>query len=237
MNKHRLHFDGTAVALLVRGKLGSEHSPGLMEQHADVALADGTPMGFFGEGSGDSSGGRGASSSDSAGSSSNSSGPSSSLSRSSGMGLDGEVYDYVELKMKRKNYVDLETAVESGTVTTILMVSVTAEQAKKFERYWRMTDKSPPTFNIVGGNCSTRASDSFIYSGILSGGIPWLDTPNNLYKQLVQSNVSTTSYTGFVGFRKKAGGGGSSKFLIEYIPYTQSPNLNTPNRNSLSSPS
>ncbi|KAA5605236.1 hypothetical protein F1188_11735 [Roseospira marina] len=231
MSRQRLTFDGTAVALLVRGKLGPAHSPGLMDQHADVALPDGSPMGFFGEGSGEPSGSRGAASSDSS-ASSNSSGPAFSPFRSTGMGLDGQVYDYVELKARRKNYVDIQTAIESGTVTTVLLVTVNAAQAKKFRSYWLTMDKTPPTFNIVGGNCSTRASDSFIYSGILSGGIPGLDTPDNLYNQLVASSNTTTSHTGFVGFRKAPSGTG---FILEYEPYTQTPNVNTPNRSSKSS--
>mgnify|MGYP006902054197 CR=1 FL=1 len=154
------------------------------------------------------------------------------------MGLDGQVYDYAELKTKRKNYVDIETAVESGTITTVLVVNVTREQADKFKKYWMMTDKAPPTFNILGGNCSTRASDSFIYSGILSRKIPGLDTPDNLYEQLVDSKAQTTSYTGYVGFKKAASVGDSkAKYYIEYKPYTHTADVNTPNRNSKSSSS
>src|SRR5919109_2095929 len=42
-------FNGSTVGLIVRGKSGPAHHPGVMEQHADCILSDGSPMGFFGE--------------------------------------------------------------------------------------------------------------------------------------------------------------------------------------------
>jgi hypothetical protein len=45
-------FNGTKIALIVRGKLNTNRDPDLMAQHADVILPDGSPIGFFGKGDG-----------------------------------------------------------------------------------------------------------------------------------------------------------------------------------------
>jgi hypothetical protein len=61
---------------------------------------------------------------------------------------------------------------------------------------------------LLGNNCSTHASDAFIAAGITNKGIPGLDTPNNLFKQLVAIRKKAKSYSGHIGFKAKAGGGG-----------------------------
>lgn len=71
-------FDGTKIALIVRGKTGVNHDPDLLAQHADVILADGSPVGFFGQGEGTSGSGG-----------------------SLGAGMDGVVYDKNLLKVHR----------------------------------------------------------------------------------------------------------------------------------------
>ena len=58
---------------------------------------------------------------------------------------------------------------------------------------------------MLGLNCSTRASGAFVYAGILKGGIPGLDTPNNLYKQIIwRKKDQTTSHSGYIGFIPKS---------------------------------
>jgi hypothetical protein len=79
---------------------------------------------------------------------------------------------------------------------------------------------SPGSFNIVGDNCSTHASKAFIDAGILTDGIPGLDTPDNLYRQLVTKLPGkTTTMTGYIGFVPKASGG----FDMKFRPYVMSP--------------
>jgi hypothetical protein len=180
------------VALVVRGKKSPSDEPGLLEQHADCILPDGSPIGFYGTGN-DQSG------------------------NSIGLRMDGEVWDFAILSSRRVMYVDFASAVGYGAISTTLFVEVTAAQAKAFTASWATMRTSPGSFNIVGDNCSTHASKAFIEAGILKGGIPGLDTPDNLYKQLVkQLPGKTRSMSGYIGFIPKPGGGFDIKFR-EYV--------------------
>jgi len=178
-----LSFPGARVALVVRGKTGPAHSPGVMEQHADCILPNGAPVGFFGDGPG----GSGA---------------------SAGMNLSGVMADYSWFLSHRPHYVTLAIAKKYGVVSTVLTVEVSAVEAGAFAGYWSALALSPGTFHILGNNCSTHASDAFVTAGILPGGIPGLDTPNNLYNQLVAAKGGTAkSFSGFVGFTPGVGAG------------------------------
>lgn len=169
-------FSGDRVGLIVRGKKSHDHAPGVMEQHADCILSNGLPVGFFGEGN-------------------------DSTSNSSGLGMNGQMYDFTELKRHRPYYIDKNMAATYGTVSTVLLIYVSTQQANDFDQYWSDLDKSPGTFNILGGNCSTRASGGFKKAGILAGGIPGLDTPNNLYKQIcIEKKGKCWMISGYVGF-------------------------------------
>lgn len=204
MAHYTLNFGGDKVGLIVRGKKSHKHDPGWLEQHADCILSNGAPMGFFGEGHGGASSGA----SSGAGGSSARSGASSG---SIGLGLDGAVYDLAEMKMKRPYYVDGAMAKGAGVYSAVLCVPVSAGQAKKFDTYWSNLDANPATFYMVGGNCSTRASGGFIAAGILAGGIPGLDTPDNLWHQLCRVHAGkVTACYGYVGFTPKGSG-----FVVE----------------------
>lgn len=188
-----LAFAGpSTVGLVVRGKRSATHVPGLMQQHADCILPDGSPIGFYGDGPPRTSGG-------------SSGGSSNTL----GMNMTGLVADYTKMRMMRPQYVDLATAKKYGVMSTILTIRVTTGEAFAFLDYWIKLSAKPGGFDIVGNNCSTHASDAFITSGILSDGIPGLDTPDNLYRQLVTVKTgTTTSYSGHVGFTPSSTGDG-----------------------------
>jgi len=193
--KTSLSFAGRHIGLIVRGKTSEEHDPGVMEQHADCILSDGAPIGFFGEGNGGASSGQ-----SSQNGSSNSSG---GTSGSTGIGMTGAVYDFKEFQQKRPHYVDGDFARKYNVVSAVLRISVSADEAKKFDTYWAELDAKPKNFYLLGGNCSTRASAAFRESGILRGGIPGLDTPNNLWKQL-KSHCGTRAeaHFGLVNFQR-----------------------------------
>lgn len=181
----KLSFTGTRIALIVRGKQNAAHEPDVDAQHADCILTDGSPVGFFGSGAGWSG-----------------------VSGRVGMGLDGVVADYSWFIAHRPYYVDLTLAKRYGLISTVLTVDVSATAAAQFAAYWARLRLSPGDFELLGNNCSTHASDAFVSSGILPGGIPGIDTPNNLYKQLVAVKRGLTkSYSGLVGFTKRASGG------------------------------
>ncbi|MFN6955463.1 MAG: hypothetical protein ACK4PG_11775 [Acetobacteraceae bacterium] len=195
------------IALVVRGKLGHAHHPGNMEQHADCILDDGSPIGFFGHGNNNSGNGI-------------------------GLRMDGVVYQYPEFQTHRPWYVNTADAVSNRVVSTVLMIEVTRSTADAFKASWDAMILRPGNFNILGGNCATHASAAFIDAGVVSGGIPGLDTPDNLYGQLVRTvaRAKLSAFSGHIGFVPRASGG----YIIESIPYVYSPAANTP-RGSTSS--
>ena len=146
-------------------------------------LSNGAPKGFFGErGDGCSSG-------------------SGNASAGSGMMLAGQVYDYAEMQRKRPFYVDVARARKSNVISALLRIPVSPEVAMKFDAHWSALEDDPGTFNILGGNCSTAASRAFKKAGIISGGIPGLDTPDNLWSQLSKKYGSRAQkYFGYLDF-------------------------------------
>lgn len=76
--------------------------------------------------------------------------------------------------------------------------------------------KKPDGFRLLGNNCSTHASDAFIKAKIVRRGIPGLDTPNNLYKQLAKlKDRKTVSYSGFLGHCPSATPGQTDLLIIK----------------------
>ncbi|MBS0314533.1 MAG: hypothetical protein JSS05_10140 [Proteobacteria bacterium] len=170
------------IGLVVRGKTSRGHHPGVMEQHADCILSTGAPVGFYGTGRGTSGSG------------------------STGMGMSGIVYDFSMLLRYRPYYIDIVEAKKYSMKSTIAMVQVVPAEARAFDAAWATMSGSPGGFAILGNNCSTHASKAFVAAGILPGGIPGLDTPDNLFEQLVTSTRKTLVYSGYVGFVPRGAG-------------------------------
>ena len=168
------HKGGRKIGLIVRGKQGPDQHPDKLAQHADTVEADGSPIGFFGEGNDGSL-------------------------NSVGLGMQGVVYDYALLRRHRPFYVELHSAVANRVVSTVLLINVDQKAADAFKAAWDRMTKSPGDFNIVGGNCATHASAAFISAGVVAQTIPWLDTPDNLYGQLVHDLPAGrwSTYTGY----------------------------------------
>lgn len=178
MPSRRVAFTGLSVALIVRGKESAEHSPSKLAQHADCVRSDGSPVGYF--------------SRDGAGS--------GFLSAATLLGVDGKVYGLEEFRKNRPFYIDWKKAKAYNVVSTALVVTVSSNEAQKFDAYWDQLTKDPGTFRLIGKNCSTRASGAFRHAGILAGGIPGMDTPNNLYKQIkAEVPHRCHSYSGYIG--------------------------------------
>jgi hypothetical protein len=210
-------FDGNTVGLIVRWKTGPTHRPAVWSQHADCILSNGAPIGYFGEPAANNvaSGSSGAVGS-SAGSSmfGSSGGTVGGSPGGSGtvMNMKGAVYDYFGLARSRSYYMSVQLAQRDSVPSTVLLVPATAKQAAAFDGYWRGLELAPGRFSLLGRNCSTRASAAFVAAGLLPGGIPGLDTPNNLYDQLTRTyGARATSLSGYVGFipmvRMRPGGG------------------------------
>lgn len=183
-------FTSAMVGLIVRGKRSPTDKPSVMNQHADCILPDGSPIGFFGEGP-NRSGGR-----------------TSASSMRVGMNMQGIVYDYGGFQAARPWYVNMADAKAADVLSTVLTVNVSAPVAAKFAAFWKGMAAKPGGFDLLGNNCSTHASAAFVNAGILPGGIPGLDTPDNLYRQLVAKLPgNTASYSGHVAFSRRAAGG------------------------------
>lgn len=188
-----LGFNGQHVGLIVRGKLSAAHEPALSAQHADCILSNGAPMGFFGEGGGQGSSTQNAPSGSSV---------AASVISEASFGLRGEVYDFKEFKEKRPFYVEKEMAAKFGTISAVMRLPVSTQEAKLFDAYWHGLDEKPRNFYLAGGNCSTRAAQAFRTAGLTKRGIPGIDTPNNLWNQLVASQgAKVETYFGIVSFQ------------------------------------
>jgi hypothetical protein len=186
-----------SIGLVVRGKKSPTDDPDLSVQHADCILEDGSPLGFYGTGN-DNSG------------------------NAIGLRMAGAVWDYSMLCTTRPFYVNFDSAVAAGAISTTLFVTVTPAQAKAFRASWALMRTSPGSFNIIGDNCSTHASKAFMDAGVLPDGIPGLDTPDNLYKQLVLTLPGKTMpISGYIGFLPKSSGG----FDIKYRAYNMVPSV------------
>lgn len=204
-------INSNVIGLIIRGKQSESHRPGNMEQHADCILPEGQPIGFFGSGGDASSGSIGSS----IGSSIRSwaGGPSGSFN-STGINMKGEVYYYPEMIKNRPMYVDILLAKRYKVKSTVLLLEVTKSQADLFKNYWTQLKLKPGAFNILGGNCATHASEAFIAAHIVTGGIPGLDTPDNLYKQLKAKYTGKTRvFSGFVA--AKHVGGEKYELIVE----------------------
>ena len=179
MSHTEIIFAGDRVALIVRGKQNDRHAPGKLEQHADCIRSNGAPIGYFGEG-GEGSG---------------------YLTSATLVGIRGEVYDMEGFRQNRPYYVDAALARTYNVISTVLVIQVDRQQAELFDRYWDTLTADPGQFRLLGKNCSTRASGAFRHAGILSAGIPGLDSPDNLYRQLkTEIAHRCTSLSGYVGF-------------------------------------
>jgi len=194
------------IGLIVRGKENDKHKPGKMAQHADCILPGGEHVGFYGEGGDASSGSSGSNSSNSSSSTQSlANGPSLSWNRS-GLNMKGVVAHHKELLKMRPAYVNINLAKKYKVKSTVILLKVTKTQADLFVQYWKNLKLSPGTFNILGGNCSTHASDAFIAATVVASGIPGLDTPNNLYKQLkAKHSGEIVIYSGFIGAAHSGG--------------------------------
>jgi hypothetical protein len=192
------------ISLVVRGKLSPDHHPDKLDQHADCILQNGAPIGFFGEGNDGSLNGI-------------------------GLGMNGVVYDYQLFQRHRPHYVDMNIAIARRVVSTVLVIEVDQNTANRFDQAWAQMRTNPGSFDILGNNCATHASAAFIFAGVVTSGIPWMDTPDNLYGQLVDTVPAArrTSYSGFTGFLPVADG-----FQMQQRPYVQVATTNTPNQGS-----
>lgn len=118
----------------------------------------------------------------------------------------GMVAYHDDLKRIRPMYVDVRLAQKYKVKSTVLLLETTKSQGALFVQYWKNLHLNPGRFNIVGRNCSTHASNAFVAAKIVTSGIPGLDTPNGLYKQLkAKYSGRMRVYSGYIGANHNGG--------------------------------
>ncbi len=120
--------------------------------------------------------------------------------------MKGTVAHHKELLKIRPMYVVINLAQRYKIYSTVLLLEVTHSQANLFKQFWSNLKIKPGAFNILGRNCSSNAAKAFVYAQIVSGGIPGLDTPNNLYKYLKFKYTGKQKiFSGFIGAKHISG--------------------------------
>lgn len=119
----------------------------------------------------------------------------------------GEVQTTPDLRRVRPHYVSPAVARSCEykgrpgykMVTDWVRFKVTPEQAAALSEAWSDLAAGPPAFRLAGNNCSTRAYECFRRAGILPGGIPGIDRPENMMGPLRRYYPDLTVETGWFG--------------------------------------
>jgi hypothetical protein len=121
----------------------------------------------------------------------------------------GYVAAYSRFLAERPHYVNMSDAKANPCVSTILVMDVGRTRAELFRQSWLSMRSKTDGFTIMGNNCSTHASRACYAAGVTrSADISGVDTPTNLYNQIVKDNlVPWRSFTGYLAFEPVQGGG------------------------------
>lgn len=166
------------IALVVRHKPSRGRAPD-GEGHADVIMPSGAPAGFFVDAATEDAG-------------------------TLGMDVPGQVYGYANFSARRPWYVNLADAAARNVFSGVLIIAVTALEARRFQGAWDAMRARPGTFSIIGLNCSTHAAMAFSLAGLVPREIPGLDTPDNLFHALLSRHRSRCrDEYGYLGFQPR----------------------------------
>jgi hypothetical protein len=132
------------------------------------------------------------------------------------IGGTGIVFSYATYLAQRRHYVKLANARAEPCVSTMLVLDVGKRRAEAFRDSWLAMRAKTDGFTITGNNCSTHASRAFYAAGLISTHeVDGIDTPNNLYDQIVSdSPVGWKSYSGYLDFDPI--GSGADPLMIPY---------------------
>jgi hypothetical protein len=135
---------------------------------------------------------------------------------SGAVGADGVVFTYATFLARRKAYVKATEARAAACISTLLVLDVGKRRAEAFRNSWFSMRSKTDGFTILGNNCSTHASRAFHAAGLISTHeVDGVDTPNNLYDQIVSdSPVGWKSYSGYLDFDPV--GSGADQLLVPY---------------------
>lgn len=126
----------------------------------------------------------------------------------SGAFSGGSVVLYTLFQSIRPQYVNLADARGRSCISTIIVSECGAANALKFRNSWISMRAATGDFAIVGNNCSTHASKACFKGGLIRvDGVDGVDTPNNLYNQIVSDAAFRwTSYSGYLYFTPVSSG-------------------------------
>ena len=115
----------------------------------------------------------------------------------------GVVYGYSHFLAGRPQYVNVSDARATPCVSTVLVLDVGRSRAEMFRQSWLSMRAKTDGFTIMGNNCSTHASRACYAAGATrSAEVSGVDTPTNLYNQIVKDNlVPWRSYSGYLDFK------------------------------------
>lgn len=178
-----LPFPGRGyIALIVRGKTGRDHAP-WDNGHADVILPSGAPAGFFGH-------------------------PTNRETGYAGFEIPGWVFGYNSFSAYRPEYVNLADARAHNVISGVLIIGVTAEESRRFQRAWQEMRARPGLFTIVGNNCATHAARAFAQAGLVNRELSGIDTPDGLFRALLSRNPDRCrDEYGYLGFQPRLSAG------------------------------
>jgi hypothetical protein len=133
------------------------------------------------------------------------------------VGAPGRVGTYSYFQATRPHYVNLPDARSNPCKSTILVMDVGKQRAEAFQRAWISMRAKTDGFSILGNNCSTHASRACYAAGVIrSPEISSVDTPNNLYEQIIKDNlVPWRSHSGYLDFTPTSDG--TDEMMLSYM--------------------
>ncbi len=124
------------------------------------------------------------------------------------MNSKGVVRELPRLKEIRRHYIDADYAQKVTykgrenlhMVTVWVKLKVTPEQAQRLTECWEELKENTPPFRLWGNNCASRAAECFVKAGILPWGLPGVDRPASVLKEVMRHYPDTTTEEGYFGF-------------------------------------
>lgn len=171
------------VGLIVRYKAARSAPCSDGFGHVDAILPSGEPMGFY----------------------------SKTFDLTAIVSADGEVKDYALTAASRPQYVSIKDARAKRCPSVALSIPVTRKQADTVTAEWARYRTSAMTYRAAGGNCATYIAEAWETAGIIKGGIPGLDTPDNLFEFVDGLFPKADFAMGYFGFRPLG-----PLFVVEY---------------------
>lgn len=193
-----INLDKTIIGFIARGVTANNSNANFKDQHADCIIPHTGLIGFTHGGPG--------SSGDAVFLDFNREGGVSITSELEFIAKNSHIRAQKEQALKM---IDAEYAKKNNYSSGVILIQAPVPNHNSFIEGWMELHRAPKPFNIIGGNCTTRAKEIFVAAGILQNKYFFIDTPCKLFEYLHESLSLTPGYTikcffGYVGFEKKS---------------------------------